>query len=432
MSNDAWMMGAPAQSLPSAREKLTFVQRAAVAAGRPAPSSSALDTSRPVLIIDGGSRADLGLVRSLGFAGVRVHLLTSGPASVTAQSCYVTQTHAFPHSSASDAERVARIRAVAKSLSARPVLLASGDRTLRFLSRCRDQISDVVDHDLPDERTVTNCLDKSRFARVAARLSLPVPKTWIPRNLAAMQLLAPRLEYPVFVKPVHGDAAATLPHEIRRTGKGWQVKSAAELLAAYRLFVHHGMTKLIVQEYVPGPDSELASVHMYADQSGQIIGSFTGMKARAWPPDAGVATAVTSRRNERLVSAAADIMRKMRYSGFAILQFKRDPRHDEYRLIEINCRYGTWTELPSRCGCNFPVVAYASITGQPLPALDQREGASWLDFSRDFNALRRYRRSGVWTWGRYLRSLSSVRCWAFFALDDPAPFFWQLLRRQAK
>jgi predicted ATP-grasp superfamily ATP-dependent carboligase len=432
MFGDAWRMAAPAQSLPSAREPLAFVPRTADAGGRPAPLSPALDTSRPVLIFDGGSRADLGLVRSLGFAGIRVHLLTSGPASVTAQSRYVTQTHAFPHSSASDAERVARIRAVAKSLSARPVLLASGDRTVRFLSRCRDQFADVVDHDLPDERTVNNCLDKSRFARVAARLSLPVPQTWIPRNLAAMQTLAPRLEYPVFVKPIHGDAAASLPHEIRRTGKGWQVKSAAELLASYRLFAQHGMTKLVIQEYVPGPDSELASVHMYVDASGRMVGSFTGMKARAWPPDAGVATAVTSRRNERLVTAAADIMRKMRYSGFAILQFKRDPRHDEYRLIEINCRYGTWTELPSRCGCNFPVAAYAAITKQPIPPIVQREGASWLDFSRDFSALTSYRRTGAWTWATYLRSLSSVRCWAFFALDDPAPFFWQLLRRQAK
>jgi predicted ATP-grasp superfamily ATP-dependent carboligase len=431
MRDDAWMMTAGAKPLPAVRETVPYIPRTSDGAIAPAPQAH-LDISRPVLVIDGGSRADLGLVRSLGFAGIRVHLLTTGRASVTAQSRYVTQTHAFPHSSAPDAERVARIRAVAKSLSARPVLLASGDRTLRFLSRCRDQIADVVDHDLPDDRTVANCLDKSRFARVAARLALPVPKTWIPRNLATMQALAPRLEYPVFVKPAHGEAAANLPPQVRRAGKGWQVKSAAELIASYRLFARHGMTEIVVQEYIHGPDSELASVHVYVDPRGRVVGSFTGMKARAWPPDAGVGTAVTSRRNEQLISAATQIVGKMRYTGFAILQFKRDARKNEFRLIEINCRYGTWTELPSRCGCNFPVAAYAAITGQRVPVLSQQDGASWLDFSRDFAALIAYRRTGAWTWARYFRSLASVRCWAFFAIDDPAPFLWQLFKRQAK
>jgi D-aspartate ligase len=432
MSDDGWMLAAPARAQPAVREIAPSVSRARADVAPPAPSAVPLDTSRPVLIIDGGSRADLGLARSLGFAGIPVHLLTSGRASVTAQSRYVTQTHAFPHSSASDEERVARIRAVAKSLPARPVILPSGDRTLRFLSRCRADFADVADHDLPDERTVSNCLDKARFARIAERLALPVPKSWTPRDAEAVRRMAPQLEYPVFVKPMHGEAAASLPAAIRRKGKGWRVESADGLVASHDLLARHGLTQIIVQEYIPGPDSELASVHVYVEPSGRVLGSFMGIKARVWPPDAGVGTAVTSRRNERLVALAVDIVGKLQYAGFAILQFKRDSRLDEFRLIEINCRYGTWTELPSRCGCNFPVAAYALITRQPVPALEQREGASWVDFSRDFAALATYRRTGAWTWARYLRSLGSVRCWAFFARDDPAPFFWQLLRGAAK
>jgi len=432
MSDDSWPLAAPARPRVSPREVPVPVPRVRERAVRPAHPSHLLDTSRPALVIDGGSRADLGLVRSLGFAGIRVHLLATGRASVTAQSRYVVQTHAFPHSSASDDERVARIRAIAKSLPLRPVILPSGDRTLRFLSRCRADFSDVVDHDLAEARIVANCLDKARFARIAERLDLPVPRSWMPRDADAMRRLARQLDYPVFVKPAHGDAAASLPGEVRRMAKGWKVESPGELLALHELFGHHGMTQIIVQEYIAGPDSELASVHVYVDPSGRILGSFTGIKARVWPPDAGVGTAVTSRRNDRLVALAADIVGKMEYAGFAILQFKRDSRLDEFRLIEINCRYGTWTELPSRCGCNFPVAAYALITNQAVPALEQRDGASWLDFSRDFAALAAYRRAGAWTWSRYLRSLGSVRCWAFFAPDDPAPFFWQLLRGAAK
>jgi predicted ATP-grasp superfamily ATP-dependent carboligase len=328
MSHDAWMLAAAARPEAATRGIPASAPRA-----RPAQLEPPLDTSRPVLIIDGGTRADLGLVRSLGLGGIPVHLLTSGRATVTTQSRYVTQTHAFPHPGASDAERLARIRAVAKSLRSRPVVLPSGDGALRFLSRHRADFADIVDHDLPDPRMVANSLDNARFAERAERLSLRVPTTWIPRD----------------------------------------------------------------QQHIAGAHSEVVSVHVYVEPSGRILGSFTSVEAGTRPADAPIGSAVISRRNEELAALAVDIVGNLEYSGFAILQFKRDSAQDAFRLVEINCRYGAWTELPSRCGCNFPVAAYATITGQLAPVLVQREG---------------------------------VRCWSFFALDDPAPFVWQLFRRK--
>lgn len=333
MSDEVWRLAAPARPRPVHREMRTGSPHQDSAPS--APSSATLDTSRAVLIIDGGSRADLGLARSLGFAGIPVHLLTSGRDSVTARSRYVTQTHAFPHWTASDDERVARIRAVAKSLRSRPMVLPSGDQALSFLSRRRADFADVIDHDLPDAHVVSNCLDKVRFARIAERLSPAGPARWSPRDPG----------------------------------------------------------------YKAGPDGEVALVHVYVEPSGRTLGSFTGIAASARPPEAGVGIAITSRRNERLAALAVDIVARLHHSGFAILHFRRDPGSDAFRLIEINCRYGEWTELPSRSGCNFPVAAYATITGQAAPVLAQREG---------------------------------VRCWAFFALDDPAPFIWQLLTRKAR
>ncbi len=334
MSHKVWMLAAPARPQAVTREVSAASPRARQEPARPSLSESPLDTSRPVLIIDGGSRADLGLVRSLGFAGIPVHLLVSGRASVTTQSRYVKQTHAFPHARASDAECVARVRAVAKSLRARPIVLPSGDCALRFLSRCRADFADVLDHDLPDQRMVENCRDDACFAEITARLSLPVHSGTTPRD----------------------------------------------------------------QNHIGGSGSEVASVHLYVEPSGRVLGLFTGVEVRASTPNASVGTAVTSLWNEELATLAVDIVRKLQYSGFAILHFRRDRVQDGFQLTEIDCRYGVWTELPSRCGCNFPVAAYASITGQSPRTLAQRDG---------------------------------VRCWAFFAVDDPAPFFWQLLRPNA-
>src|SRR2546425_10933606 len=90
----------------------------------------------------------------------------------------------------------------------------------------------------------------------------------------------------------------------------------------------------------------------------------------------------------------------------ANVNLKFDPTRGAYRLFEINCRYSTWTELPTRCGCNFPLVAYAAITGQEPPSLHQREGTEWLDFERDWDAMATYRREREWSWTSYFGSRS--------------------------
>src|SRR5260370_42146478 len=109
------------------------------------------------------------------------------------------------------------------------------------------------------------------------------------------------------------------------------------------------------------------------------------------------------------------VLRRLGYRGSAIVQFKRDARTGAMKMLEVNGRYSTWTELPSRSGCNFPVAAYASITGQRLPHLHQQDGRAWLDFHRDRRAFATYRRGGEWSWRGYLHTLSQARCWAFFA-----------------
>lgn len=399
---------------------------------RPLPDPAApLDTSRPALVLDGGSRADLGLVRSLGRAGIPVHLLTWQRTSVTGESRYVRQTHAFLQFDADDEERVARLRAIARSLPARPVVLASGDRALRFLSRHRHAFEDVIDHDLAPMHVIDACLEKARFAKLATQLGLPVPRSWAPASIASAQVLADELTYPLFVKPLREEMSASAPPGPGAPGKGWQVTSATDLKDRCRWLEFYGVRRVLIQEYIPGPDSGLVSVHVYVEPSGRVAGTFSGEKLRVWPPDAGVGTHVVSRRNEALITLATRMLVQLRYTGFAILQFKRDARDGTMKLLEINCRYGTWTELPSQAGCNFPVVAYAAITGQHLPPLAQREDVVWLDLARDVAAFAACRRAQAGSWSTYLRSLTGARCWAFFATDDPMPFVWQLFRRGA-
>src|SRR3989442_8368209 len=193
----------------------------------------ALDTSRPAILLDGGSRLDLGIVRSLGLAGVPVHLLCSDSRSITTTSRYVTAVHDFPPRDASVEERLAQLCSTARALSPRAVILPTGDSALQFLSACRDGFADLVDHDLPPAEVVDRCIRKDRFACWAAHAGVPVPPTFVPRDAADVRAAAGGLAFPVFVKPWVPGHWDGLPPGIVGHVRGERVDSAADLV---RLF----------------------------------------------------------------------------------------------------------------------------------------------------------------------------------------------------
>jgi len=356
-----------------------------------------------------------------------VHVLAAKGRSVTTASRYVKQVHPFPPLDRDPKELVAALRDAAARARGRPVLFVTGDRSLRFLSRHRAAFEDLVDHDLADPEVIEDCLHKDRFSIAAERLQLPVPRTWRVQVAEDARRLVTTAPFPVFAKPVHREDWAKLPPGTVATVKGQQVDTADELARLFEILVRNDGLPVVVQSLVAGPDAEHLSVHAYVAPDGRLLGTFTGRKLRVWPPHAGVGTCVRSERLEEPIALATRTLAALRYIGYAILQFKRDAGTGQYLLIEINCRYGTWSELPLRCGCNLPAVAYATMTGQEPPAIEQRVGPSWLDWQRDFDSWRStYRPSGEWGWGAYLRSLLSVRCGAIFALDDLGPWLYTL------
>ena len=385
-----------------------------------------MDRRRPAIVIDGTSRGDIGVVRSLGLAGIPVHLLTHDRRSPTAASRYVTRVHEFPGEASPVEVKVRRVQEVARSLDFRPLLFATGDSILRFISANREALEEVADHDLPPRDVLDTCLDKDRFAEAAERLDLPVPRTYVPEGEDSLGTRLKDMKGPYFVKPVLREDWARLPPGIVRQEKGMRVETATEMVELYRHLAEHGGDRIVIQEMVVGDDDEHMSVHAYATHGGKMLGAFTAKKFRIWPAYAGVGALVQSHPFDEPIQLAERALEALGYSGFAILQFKRSARTGQFQLLEINCRYSTWTELPTRSGCNFPAAAYATMTGTPVPELRQRNGIAWLDFERDLGAMRSYLREGDWSVSEYLRSLATVRCWAYFAWDDPLPLLAKL------
>ena len=72
---------------------------------------------------------------------------------------------------------------------------------------------------------------------------------------------------------------------------------------------------------------------------------------------------------------------------------------------------------------------YLDLTGQPVSQAPFQEGRKWIVEDLDLLASLRYVRDGKMTFKHCLGSFRGVRETAYFAVDDPRPFFAMCMSR---
>ena len=244
---------------------------------------------RPVAIVTrsiGGGGGALGALRSLGRAGVRTHLLTEDPSDLAAHSRYCRVRHQAPSFAVEPDAVLGQLSRIAATLPSRPVLFPSSDPDLVFVSTHRAQLERDYVVIAPPPDLVATLSDKRRFAAFAQEHGFPVPETHIFGSEEALAAHAERLPYPVVVKPgsPYGWGDDALARGVAGK-KALILDSAAALQATFRRLLPV-CENLIVQELVPGDDSEHYDLHLYLDAAGRTLACFTGQKERLTPPHA--------------------------------------------------------------------------------------------------------------------------------------------------
>jgi D-aspartate ligase len=372
---------------------------------------------RPLACVMG----DMDLVRPLGLAGIRC----AAVAPAGAPPRYSRFSQAIVDCSGAWEKPAALVDALIRFASAQPVppaLFYEEDGYLLLISRHRDRLAQALRFIVPEPTLVEDLVDKARFQALASRLALPVPAAC--RIDPREEPLPPTLDlrFPVIVKPLTRRPSQWAP--IGGDGKATRVNSATELrnlwprLAAARI-------PLLVQELVPGGETEVESYHVYVDRGGAIVADFTGKKIRTYPQVFGDSTALTTTHAGDVRELGREIVRRLDLRGVAKFDFKRAPDGRLY-LFEINPRFTLWNHLGAIAGLNIPELVYCDLAGLPRPRVGEaRAGVRWC---RPWQDVRAAREAGM-----------SVLAWLSWALacdvkstiawDDPFPFFGAVLSR---
>jgi D-aspartate ligase len=226
----------------------------------------------------------------------------------------------------------------------------------------------------------------------------------------------------VILKPATG--AITNP--ISDT-KVWPVEHRDEMLARYAEaaeVMHTG--HVMIQEIIPGGGEHQLS---YAATccKGDPIAFLTARRLRQIPVDFGRAsTFVETFDIPEIIEPSQRIIADLELEGLVEVEFKRDPRSNELKLLDVNVRAWGWHAIGAAAGVDFPYLAYRLATGLPVERVQGRAGVRWVRLTTDVPTSVKEIARGRMKIRPYLRSLRPPLEGPIAAKDDPKPALMEL------
>ncbi|GAB3678490.1 carboxylate--amine ligase [Salinisphaera aquimarina] len=313
----------------------------------------------PAIVVGGGLNG-LGVVRSLGRAGVPVIVADSDAKAPGMRSRYA---RALRYDADTADGLSTALNSVARDKNQdRPVLILTTEKAVAFVTREYYQLEKMFHMTLSPPAAVQACTHKSTVMEIAQAAGLAHPRTVAVRQTADIEAIK-SLRPPLIVKPAYHDSGYS---KIFR--KAYCVPDRESTITLVERMLPT-LADIIVQEWIPGADSDIYFCLQYRPRgSGQPV-SFVGRKLRSWPPrTGGTASCMAAPEAETVIDSTNDFFAKAGISGLVSMEYKRDSSDGRYMVVEPTVgRTDFQEEIATLNGVNIPLAAYCDSLGLELP-----------------------------------------------------------------
>jgi D-aspartate ligase len=330
---------------------------------------------KPAVII-GTHTMGLGVIRALGIMGVPVIALYYKKGDMGFVSKYVRERFQIPHPEADEDRFLEYLISIATRFPG-SLLIPVSDESLKIVSRNKPLLQNYYKVACAEWEIVQKLLKKNFTYELAKTIGVPIPRTRIPESMDEVIMFGKDFDYPCLVKPVESH------RYYKQFGrKIVKAENFAQLAAAYQEAEQVNL-KVILQEWIPGPDSLGVNYNSYF-WNGQPVAEFTAQKIRSAPPELGSPCAAVSCEIPAVLDWGRKFLQAVNYYGYSCTEFKFDPRVGDYKLMEVNGRHNLSTLLAVNCGINFPWLHYQHLMDGIVPKQTKfREGYYWVDVECD-------------------------------------------------
>lgn len=223
------------------------------------------------------------------------------------------------------------------------ILIACGDGYAELLSKHKEELSKVfivpyIDYDLLEK-----LISKEGFYEVAEEYGLPYPKTKIITmdDYKSGKYTDVPFQFPVELKPE--DPVSWLNCQFEGRKKTFTIHDENEFKDIVGKIYTNGYTEdLILQDFIPGDDSNMRTLNAYVDKNHQVKMMCLGhpLLEDPTPQSIGNYMTILPAYDEELYEQVQAFLEKLNYTGMANFDIKYDTRDGQYKFFEINLRQG--------------------------------------------------------------------------------------------
>lgn len=225
--------------------------------------------------------------------------------------------------------------------------------------------------------------NKTKLLELAKNIGIAIPTAYHIKDISELPRLFAKAMFPLVIK-LSDDEGLYLSPEKRYA----IVHDRASLEHAY-LKMHRLKEFPLVQEYIPGDGFGFSAL---LDKSSQALAYFCHKRLRQYPAVGGPSTLCQGINSQALIDQGLKLLKALNWTGIAMVEFKKDARDNQYKLMEINPRF--WGSLPLalHSGVNFPYLLCRMASNENIaPVLKYQAGQKtrflFLDISSAISAL---------------------------------------------
>lgn len=333
------------------------------------------------IIIEGHVQG-LANTRALGKEGIPVIVLDKGPC-VAASSKYCRAFYPCPDYKSS--EFIDFLIQIGREKDLKDwVLLPSNDHIVYNISQNLDKIQSIYKTCIPERTVLNKIYNKAHLLELAREIKVPIPKTYYFNS--KKQISDINIKFPVLTKGKQGlDFYKAL-------GKKAFLANNEQILYQQLEEIDEvfPLNNTFTQELIPfDGNNKTISLAAFAI-NGKIMSYWMGAKLREHPLQFGTATFTESVFEDDCLISAKSLLEELNYSGICEVEFLKDPRDQQFKLIEINARTWLWVGHAIANGINFPLMQYNYLNSnsQSYPG-NYKIGLKWRNPFSDliFNIL---------------------------------------------
>ena len=370
-------------------------------------------TKLRVLVMDGGGKQTLAMVRGLKDIGCHVTVLCNSKMD----TCYVSKkpdekivNPILPERNEEALKFLLDLVATGRY----DVLMPIGELSTNFITDHEEEFKKYVKLACAPRDTYIKAFNKQTTFDQAMKSGIPCPYTR--QSDQDIEDFLQHCRFPIIIKPRQGLGSIGF-HKF---------ETEQEFRERLENDPSFNPDDYVVQEFVKF--NNRIGTNLFVDQKGNICTSYAVDVLRWFPIDAGAGVLIVTVDAHEVLQYAGKLLQDLGWQGFANVAFMVDAETGEPRLLEINGRIPASVKMAYMCGCN--------ISRQLLEMIYDEEVIQYPENNKFGMYIRHLDTDLVWFFKspNRFRTKPSWFSWKntqeiLYSKDDKKPFFFHLFQK---